>query len=684
MKVFLNYFKTFFPLNVSIQSVVDILNFSGFETTIIPSYIIITIPANRSDCNSIYGIIFEIFSAIPTIFSNNVIKVSNKYNIIVENYNDSFINYVVFTINFKNYKTTPLWFIEELGYLNIKVTQNFVLNFVNYIYTLIGCFIQPICFCYSLDVFFLKKITSLDIVNGIFNKLFVKNNEFNLFSLIINKNYFNPLGIIDIEKYGCCAVNCISEVTNFIYISFTNNYFQYLRRVFSKFDTSLFFLFNEVSNYNIHKLLFVNFFLHKVFTNSVISISTSILLKYSTPFNDTFIYLRKSSFKSILGFCFLFFFVEYCIKLLKCSFVKCYYGWLIKVPFDRVNLNNESMFIDEILRFYGFNNIKVYVKNFNYNTSLNFFTLKNFFFLYDVRTFLISFGFQEVINYSFTSYFLARMFLLRSKLFVLRVRNPLNKSMEAMRTSLLCSLLCNLKENDVYDTYIKFFEIGSCFFLDKNLKIKEVDTISAVYYGKLHTSLLLNDSFNVDFMFTTLKGEVFGIFSILKKRLCLISYFLIETQFSVQFSNYRCRYNDIAVGMIGILSNKIKRFFNIKRDVLFFEFEKLFFFCDNINYFYKPYCNFPITKRDISLTSFFSINENDINFCFKLLSIKFLNKFNIYEIFYNMTSYNSSVFFCLTLYLQGLHKTLNDTEIKIIMYTIFNYLYRCLNVFFRF
>jgi len=138
----------------------------------------------------------------------------------------------------------------------------------------------------------------------------------------------------------------------------------------------------------------------------------------------------------------------------------------ITVPSNRFDINIACDLVEEIARIYGYNNIQtiplnidVSSENFNKNTLHSAFDL--------VRTNLVSCGFIETINWSFTSLKTASNFAKQEEL--LELQNPLSVEMQYLRPTLLTGLITNYQKNSAYSFFdCSLFEIGSIFANQQN------------------------------------------------------------------------------------------------------------------------------------------------------------------------------------------------------------------------
>ena len=176
----------------------------------------------------------------------------------------------------------------------------------------------------------------------------------------------------------------------------------------------------------------------------------------------------------------------------------------ITVPFYRHDVTRECDVIEEILRIFGYNEIKL-----SNNLSLPIIQEsynKNHKTENTIANLLIPFGFNEIMNNSLTS----------NKLNVLNresvnIINSISSDISQLRTSLLESSLKTLKFNlNRKNKNNKFFEFGKIYEMINN-KTTESKRLSVVFANDLFNNTWNNKSASSDFYY--LKNIILNIFS---------------------------------------------------------------------------------------------------------------------------------------------------------------------------
>lgn len=716
MKVDIIFFRSLLPLDVSLNVVINILNFLGYESFLLnKQHVIIIIPVNRQHFN------FNIQSILNEIFFD-FIKVHKKVFKMNKNYSFLKFFFINNTIFHKN-KTYCFFFMKNIRLnefkknilrnnllnINIDIYKDFFLNLINYLYYFYGCFF----YIFSLKSYYLLNSINIRIKKNFFydfTTYFIKKDFF--FTLIVSikkKIYTIYLGMYDSNFYPLIEKN--ETNLNLVLFGFNLN-FNYIYLMKNAFNFSLLtnivdkksytFFCGNFSILNKSNFLKISDFLIKFFFLNKKKKFNFYKKFYSNCYLYVFIYLKIETFKKFLGFFLNISFIKNCLNLLQLTYIETNIGFLIKNKTNKLYLSNESSLIDEILRYYGIHNIKLKVPNLLFNLNK---MLKNNFFFFEIKKYEIknkiskyffSRGFNEAINYSFINKYYAKLFFCNTKYFsLLKLCNPISLNFNFMRPSLLCYLVININDNynNELKNLLKFFEIGKCFFkCKKTKKIFEIEELSIIFCGKLYNSFLdriFNYKNNL-FTFYELKNEVLNFFSFFNIQ-NFVDFFIIETKFTNIFSSYKIRLYGKTVGLFGLLYKKI---ININSNI--FKNKNLAFLSLSLTSFFYKICErsyinkniifdifYTSFKRDISFCCHYTINEREIYFCLNNLNILFLNKFCIQEMFLDKYT-QKDIFIKLTLFF-CIPKNANiNLEIKEIIFIILNYLYRIFIIMFRF
>lgn len=153
---------------------------------------------------------------------------------------------------------------------------------------------------------------------------------------------------------------------------------------------------------------------------------------------------------------------------------------LLSVPTFRVDIQREIDVVEEVARLLGYDNIpSVFAEVPMMTRRPNVITVME----KRLRDIFVSYGFLEAINYSFESPGLLRMFGFEESM---RVLNPISRDLSEMRTSLVPSLVNNVKLNlSRQNQDVRLFESARVFYPKrKNQLPNEEKKFAAVATGK--------------------------------------------------------------------------------------------------------------------------------------------------------------------------------------------------------
>ena len=336
-------------------------------------------------------------------------------------------------------------------------------------------------------------------------------------------------------------------------------------------------------------------------------------------------------------------------------------GLGLTIPSYRVDVTREADIVEEILRVYGFNNIKTSAK---LNTSISFSDKKsNDKFENIIANFLVAQGFYETMANSLTK----PDYVLLSKMLKeehnVKMLNALSSDLEVMRQSLLFGGLeavaynINRKNNN-----IKFFEIG-----------KSYHKYESGYSEQKHLSLIVsgkrtNDSWNVnnntsDFFYLK------GIATTLLMRLGYDDLKVSEAKSDVFSEAIALNSGKIKLVELGVVKSSILKEFGIKQEVLFadFNWENIIENAGKKEVKISSLPKYPQVKRDLAL-----LIDNDVKFidlynAAFLSEKKLLKNVDLFDVYVGDKIPEDKKSFALSFVLQDENKTLTDHQIDKIM-----------------
>jgi len=328
----------------------------------------------------------------------------------------------------------------------------------------------------------------------------------------------------------------------------------------------------------------------------------------------------------------------------------------ITVPFYRHDVTRECDVIEEILRIFGYNEIKL-----SNNLSLPIIQEsynKNHKTENTIANLLIPFGFNEIMNNSLTS----------NKLNVLNresvnIINSISSDISQLRTSLLESSLKTLKFNlNRKNKNNKFFEFGKIYEMINN-KTTESKRLSVVFANDLFNNTWNNKSASSDFYY--LKNIILNIFS--KLSINTTEEIVNHDAFNNTLGLFHKKNN---IALIGDVKNQFLSEFAIKNKVYYASLD-LDYVLELINddfIKYNQLSKFPNVKRELNFLLENNVKYNEIeNYILNQSNIKNLNKMTLSDVYEDDKLPKGKKSYTLNFTLLDQIKTLSEKEISLTM-----------------
>ena len=335
-------------------------------------------------------------------------------------------------------------------------------------------------------------------------------------------------------------------------------------------------------------------------------------------------------------------------------------GLGLTIPAYRVDVQREIDVIEEILRVYGYNNIK-FSKKVNATVSNSprneDYKIQNV-----IATQLNSQGFNEMMANSLTTATYAALSEELNASHNVTMLNPLSADLATMRQSLLFSGLEAVSYNiNRKNADLKLFEFG-----------KTYHNYLAGYEEKKHLSLFLTGSRNQESWtgpqkpsdFFLFKGYVTGILSRLG---------ITKTQNLPSTSDVFSEGIAIAVGNetlveLGVVKKSILKHFGIKQEVFYADFNWaliLKLIATKIKYTEIP--KYPEVRRDLALLIDKNVTYESIYTIAKQTEKALLKDINLFDVYEGQNLPEGKKSYALSFTIQDNSKTLTDTQIDKIM-----------------
>lgn len=347
---------------------------------------------------------------------------------------------------------------------------------------------------------------------------------------------------------------------------------------------------------------------------------------------------------------------------------------LVTVPLNKADVTRPIDLIEEILRIYGYNNIEI-PDVISYRIAAG----DNVDMAYQqqmtISTYLADNGFFEVMNNSLTKYEYAEHFNFINENEAVKLLNPLSSELNAMRQTLLFHGLENVERNvNNKNANLRLFEFGKTYHL--NTTADKSEDVVTRYQEKNEMVMFVTgkdaeDSWNrkaQDLDLFYLRNMVENV---LRKVNFPMDKLTLATDGDMRMFcdkvDYRC--GDDTVVSVGLLSPAVLKFFGLKRQVYYAEFNLAVLQACTVGQQvkYQQINTFPAVKRDLALVVDSNVTYDaleKIGFKYGSKLVKSISLFDVYE---GDKVEEGKKSYALNFVLQNPNKTLTDEEINKVM-----------------
>jgi phenylalanyl-tRNA synthetase beta chain len=335
-------------------------------------------------------------------------------------------------------------------------------------------------------------------------------------------------------------------------------------------------------------------------------------------------------------------------------------GLGLTIPSYRVDVTREADIVEEILRVYGYNNIKTSDK---LNTSLSFSGKNNEKYENIISGILVAHGFYETMANSLTTPDYVSLSENLSEEHNVKMLNALSSDLEVMRQSLLFSGLeavaynINRKNNN-----IKFFEFGKTYHKFQS-GYTEQKHLSLVVSGKRWSEAWNVQNKVSDFFY--LKGIVVSVLS----RLGFENLKVTAAKNDIFSEGITISNKKIRLVEMGVVKNSILKSFGIKQEVLYadFNWDNVLEHAGNKKITVSQLSKYPEVKRDLALLLNEDVKFSDLYQAAFQSEKKFLKNIDLFDVYTGDKLPEGKKSYALSFILQDESKTLNDKQIDKIM-----------------
>jgi phenylalanyl-tRNA synthetase beta chain len=335
-------------------------------------------------------------------------------------------------------------------------------------------------------------------------------------------------------------------------------------------------------------------------------------------------------------------------------------GLGLTIPSYRTDVQREADIIEEILRVYGYNNIKFSHK---LNTSISFDSNKETKIENVIANQLSSLGFNETMANSLTKASYTELSEGINAEANVAMLNPLSNDLGVLRQSLLFSGLESVSYNlNRKNSSLKFYEFGKTYH-KYNEKYQEDKHLTLFVTGNRTKESWKTVTSTSDFFY--LKGTTTSVLA----RLGIKNLKSTPTKSDVFSEGVTLSLGKIKLVDFGVVKRSILKEFGIKQEVLFadFNWENVLKLASKKNIKVSELSKFPAVKRDLAILIDSKIEFKEVyNTAFQS-ERKLLKEVDLFDVYEGDKLPEGKKSYAVSFVLQDETKTLEDKQIDKIM-----------------
>jgi phenylalanyl-tRNA synthetase beta chain len=343
------------------------------------------------------------------------------------------------------------------------------------------------------------------------------------------------------------------------------------------------------------------------------------------------------------------------------------------VPTFKPDVYRQADLVEEVLRIYGYNNIHIPEKlnaSLNIHTGIDVDAVQNL-----VADMLSSKGFYEIMNNSLTKSAYIRNtggFLPENNVVIL---NPLSSELDVLRQTLLFGGLETIAYNqNRKHADLKLYEFGKTYHYDPTQSNENGNDL-APYGEAIHLDMFLTgqkspenwheQNLGVDFF--DLKAHVEMVLKRINIPLNKIE--MVEIQDVYMDFGLIYRINGLEIARFGMLSQKILKDFEIKKEVYYasLAWETLLTIANEKSKVFREVTKFPAARRDLALVLDISVRFEDISKIAYAVEPGLLTAINLFDVYQGDKIPQGKKSYAISFVLLDSEKTLTDKVIDNVM-----------------
>ena len=335
-------------------------------------------------------------------------------------------------------------------------------------------------------------------------------------------------------------------------------------------------------------------------------------------------------------------------------------GLGLTIPSFRVDVQREADIIEEILRVYGYNNIKFSHK---LNSSISFNSNKDTLVENVVANHLTSLGFNETMANSLTKEEYISLSKNLKTEFNVSMLNPLSNDLKVLRQSLLFSGLESISYNlNRKNNSLKLYEFGKTYHKYEH-GYQEDKHLTIFISGARTKDTWTSPSQNSDFFY--LKGIIISIL----ERIGVSNLKTIPIKSDVFSEGIVFSLGKKKLVEFGVVTKQIRKEFGIKQEVLFadFDWSTILSISGNKKIKVSNLTKFPSVKRDLALLLDEKITFKEIYDLAFQSERNLLKDVDLFDVYQGEKLPEGKKSYAVSFVLQDKNKTLEDRQIDKIM-----------------
>lgn len=335
----------------------------------------------------------------------------------------------------------------------------------------------------------------------------------------------------------------------------------------------------------------------------------------------------------------------------------------VEVPTHRFDIQQDVDLVEEIIRLYGYDNLKAQPMNTVVQAGESSANERT---AHQLATWFRSRGYNETISYSFVDPELQQAIYPQHEF--MQLLNPISSELSQMRVGMWPGLIASM----IYNVHrqqnaVKFFEVGVVFDVN-NGQLKERACIAGLLMGEQGNTNWSETTRYFDFF--DLKGDLQALFSLLK----------IEQAEFIPATNEALHPGQSAqiilhgqhAGWLGVLHPKLMDALDLQHDVILFEINLAAL--TNVSASrYKAISKYPQIRRDLSFLVDRQVNAMQIEKAVReSVSENWLKSFDVFDVYMGKGIPDDKKSLAIAMTLQDDSRTLVDAEINSLISAIIN------------